>query len=175
MIGNKLFDCHEMFRHACAFCECADMAYKAEKHPTADISWYDFPAIVQSAFACEVFLKAICLFHDIELKPLYKNKQGHDLKALYYVLPQEIREQIKMEVSHGDKEKWFNRFGVEHLVDISNAFQEWRYSYEHDWSKSSTMHIEIGFLNRFRDALREACCQMLFSTTWEEYKGSKNG
>lgn len=174
MTGNKLFDCQEMFRHACAFCECADMAYKEEKHPTADISWYDLPAIVQSAFACEVFLKAICLFHDIELKPLCKRKQGHDLKVLYDALPQEIREQIKMEVSHGDKEKWTDWRGIQIIDEISNAFVEWRYSYEHDWNKSASMQINIGFLNQFRDCLRDICCVKFFSKTWDKYKMGEN-
>ena len=32
MIGNKIFDCQEMFRHACTFCECADMALDKLQH-----------------------------------------------------------------------------------------------------------------------------------------------
>ena len=169
MTGNKLFDCQEMFRDACAFCECADLALKAEQHPTADISWYDLPAIVQSAFACEVFLKAILKHQDV------KSPKLHKLRDLYEALPLELKEWIKNEVSGGYRDMWTNSWGQDYLDNISNAFVEWRYSYEHDWSKSSTMHIEIGFLNRFRDALREASCQMLFKKTWNEYKGSKNG
>ena len=169
MTGNKIFDCQEMFRDACAFCECADLALKAEQHPTADISWYDLPAIVQSAFACEVFLKAILKHQDV------KSPKLHKLRDLYEALPMELKEWIKNEVSGGYRDMWTNSWGQDYLDNISNAFVEWRYSYEHDWSKSSTMHIEIGFLNRFRDALREASCQMLFKKTWNEYKGSKNG
>ena len=169
MTGNKIFDCQEMFRDACAFCECADLAYNEKRHPTADISCYDLPAIVQSSFACEVFLKAILKYQDIESPKLHK------LRDLYEALPLELKEWIKNEVSGGYRDMWTNIWGRDPLDNISNAFVEWRYSYEHDWSKSSTMHIEIGFLNRFRDALREASCQMLFKKTWNEYKGSKNG
>ena len=169
MIGNKEFDCQEMFRHACTFCECADMALEKHMHDTADIGFYTSPATINSAFACEVFMKAILKHQDV------KSPKSHKLRDLYEALPMELKECIKNEVSGGYRDMWTNIWGQDYLDNISNAFVEWRYSYEHEWSKSSTMHIEIGFLNRFRDALREACCQMLFSTTWEEYKGSKNG
>lgn len=169
MTGNKLFDCQEMFRHACAFCECADMALSKFKHDTADIAWYDSPATVNSAFACEVFMKAILKYQEI------KTPKSHKLRELYDALPDELKEWVKQVVSRGFHDIWTDVWGQDYLDEISNAFVEWRYSYEHDWSKSSIMHINIGFLNSFRDALREACCQVVFGITWEEYKGRQNG
>lgn len=165
MTGNKLFDCQEMFRHACTFCKCADMALEKHMHDTADIGFYTSPATINSAFACEVFMKAILAFNE------NKTPKTHKLRQLYNALPDEFKDCIEREVSGGYRDMWTNVWGIDYLDEVSNAFVEWRYSYEHDWNKSSTMHINIGFLNRFRDALREACCRMLFKMTWDEYKG----
>jgi hypothetical protein len=163
--GNKDFDCQEMFRHACTFCECADLAQNKLQHDTADIGFYTSPAVINSAFACEVFMKAMLSHHDA-LTP-----KTHKLRDLYEALPDKVREWVKFVTSMNCRDLWVDSFGFEILDQVSNAFVEWRYIYEHNWSKGATVHIDIGFLNRFRDALREACCQMLFSTTWQEYLG----
>lgn len=168
MTGNNLFDCQEMFRHACTFCECADMALNKVQHDTADIGFYTSPIAINSAFACEVFLKAMLKYQESE------TPKSHKLRELYNALPDELQERIKQDVSGGYSDMWRNAWGRDYLDEISNAFVEWRYSYEHDWSKSGTMHIDIGFLNRFRDALREACCQVVFGSTWEEYIRREN-
>ena len=74
MTGNERFDCQEMFRVACTFCECADMAFQKGQHDTAAIGFYHMPGLVNSAFACEVFLKTILKWHDIEPPKLHKLK-----------------------------------------------------------------------------------------------------
>lgn len=164
MTGNERFDCQEMFRVACTFCECADMAQEKFQHDTADIGFYNTPSIVNSAFACEVFMKAILKFKQIEAP------KAHKLRELYDKLPDELRERIKQKVSCGYRDMWQTWFGSELIDQISNAFVDWRYIYEHDFRKDGTIHIDIGFLNRFRDTLREICCKMFFGITWERYK-----
>ena len=161
MTGNKFFDCTEMFRHACSFANYAELGRAQDDR-------IDFakPEIVNSALACEIFLKAICFYYDINLNPLFTKKRGHNLKALYEVIPQNIKDYIKQSVSQGYRNMWLNPFGIEYLSEISDAFEKWRYSYEH-----KSLHMPTWFLNRFRDALREACCQMFFKITWDEYKG----
>ena len=166
---DKQFTCRQMFRHACTFAECADMAEEKFCHETADIEWYTTPATVNSAFACEVYLKAILLFYNIPIE------KKHKIKELYEMLPERIQEWTKNEVTKGYERMWYDSFGRELLENISDAFVEWRYIYEHDWSKSSVIHMETGFLTAFRNALREACCQLFFQMTWEEYKGGSNG
>ena len=169
MIGDKVFDCREMFRVACTFCECADMAQEKIQHDSADIGFYTSPVVANSAFACEVFLKAILKFKEIEAQKVHK------LRELYDMLPNELKERIKQEVSCGCPGIWRDCFGLDYLDKVSNAFVEWRYSYEHDFRIISSIQINIGFLNRFRDVLREACCQMFFEVTWDEYKRRYNG
>ncbi|MBQ7903188.1 MAG: hypothetical protein IJ362_05605 [Oscillospiraceae bacterium] len=163
MIGDKSEDCREMFRHACAFCECADMAFEKFKHDTADIAWYTTPAVVNSAFACEVFSKALMEYYNISVK------KAHGLKDMYEKFPQELQDWIKIRVLN-NYGSWENMWGFPYIDNISDAFVKWRYHYEHDWNKSASMYIETGFLTVYRDVLREACCQLFFNKSWEQYK-----
>ncbi len=163
-VKRTLFDCQTMFRHACAFAEVADMAADQFRHDTADIEWYITPASVNSAFACEVYLKALLLYYD------RSPEQIHMMKELYSALPEELQKRLKLTVTNSYGGRWTDIFGRELLENISNAFVDWRYSYEHDWNKSSVIYRETGFLTAFRNALREACCQLFFGKTWEEYK-----
>ena len=150
--NKTLFDCQKMFRHACAFAECADLALKKFRHESADIEWYAEPATVNSAFACEVFLKALLNYHDIPLK------RQHKIKELYELLPDKLKGGM-----------WEDAFGHELLDNISDAFVDWRYSYEIVGTKRASMQINIGFLTAFRNTLREACCRSFFGKTLEEY------
>ena len=47
------------------------------------------PLMVNTAFACEVFLKGILIAHGVDYKKLLQQKKGHGLKALYDLLPKE--------------------------------------------------------------------------------------
>ena len=154
--NKTLFDCQKMFRHACAFAECADLALKKFRHESADIEWYAEPATVNSAFACEVFLKALL-------------KRQHKIKELYELLPDKLKAAIKQATMANYGGMWKNAFGYELLDNISDAFVDWRYSYEIVGTKRASMQINIGFLTAFRNALREVCCRLFFGKTWEEY------
>ena len=161
--NKTLFDCQQMFRHACAFAEVADMAEAKFCHGTADIEWYSTPATVNSAFACEVFLKALLNYHDIPLK------RQHKIKELYELLPDKLKAVVKQTTIANYGGMWEDAFGHELLDNISDAFVDWRYSYEIVGTKRASMQINIGFLTDFRNALREACCRLFFGKTWEEY------
>ena len=156
--NKNLFDCQQMFRHACAFSDCADFAMEAFNRDEKVNEWYPTPAIVNSAFACEVFLKALLKYNDTPVK------KEHKLKELYELLPEKTKEWIKLTVTN-HYGQWSDCFGRDYLENISNAFTDWRYSYESD----RLMRIHHGFLTTFRDALREASCQLFFGNTWEEY------
>lgn len=165
MIGDKLFDCREMFRHACAFCECSDMAFEKFKHDCADIEWYTTPAVVNSAFACEVFCKALLKYYDAP------EKRTHKLKDLYKEFPTETQKWIKLTMLN-NYGSWENAFGEDKLGDISETFEKWRYSFEWDKGKRASLQIDIGFMTVYRNALREACCQLFFNKSWEQYKNN---
>ncbi len=156
--NKTLFECQRMFRHACAFAEVADMAEAKFCHDTADIEWYITPSVVNSAFACEVYLKALLLFFYIPLE------KQHNLKDLYIMLPDEMQEWIKATVIniYGG---WTESFGFDVLDGISDAFKKWRYAYEQERS----LYVDTAFLFAFRNALCEACCRRFFGKTWDDY------
>lgn len=160
---QRLFDCQQMFRHACAFSDIADIAEQRFSHESADIEWYITPAIVNSAFACEVFLKAL-LYHnnDIEIRK-------HEMSELFDLLPEQTKERIKRDVMLQYGGIWNDPFGCRIVDDISNAFVDWRYSYELGRNKRNTICTDIGFLTTFRNTLRETCCQLFFEKAWEKY------
>lgn len=163
MTGNKLFDCCEMFCHACAFADCADFCREKELH-----LWYSQPQAVNSAFACEVYLKAILKWHDVE------KKKVHKLKDLHKLLPAKVQEYIHCCVlnEHGS---WTNAMGLNLLELVSNDFEKCRYLYEHDFSKQGSVTTYVGFLTMYRNILRDVCCQLFYGTTWDEYKRGHDG
>lgn len=161
--NKSLFDCQQMFRHACAFAEVADMAEAKFCHDTADIEWYSTPASVNSAFACEVFLKSLLLSYGVPAR------KKHRLKELYETLPEDVKEWIKYYTLIHCGGGWKDALGFDQLEKISDAFVKWRYSYEYVPDKTCSMQINIGFLNAFRNSLREACCLRLFHIKWDDY------
>lgn len=137
----------EMFIIGCAFSNCADIC-QAEQEKNIDKSIFcTSPAIVNAAFACEVFLKLL----------LYLNKKDfkkqHGLKSLFDDLPINVKEYIKGYVIE-KQGRWCDAFGIELLEKEDKAFNSWRYNYESDLSKSRTMYADIGFLFAFKDALK---------------------
>ena len=137
----------EMYRTGCEFSDCADFCLNTPNSQAYNI-FYVTPATVNAAFAWELFLKLLLNLTQIEYNRVHK------LKDLFDVLPDNIRENIKTATieKYG---QWKNSWNIEILDNISNAFNDWRYNYEHDWSKSAMMKIELEFLFAFKDALKE--------------------
>lgn len=141
-------DAFEMFRTGCNFSDCADLCLKEQDRAPESNLAYITPAIVNAAFSCEVFLKLL-LQH--EGKDIHKI---HKLNDLYAKLSEDIQMELKEKtiLRYG---KWSDIWERPYLEQISNAFVEWRYSYEHDWTKSANMQIEVGFLIAFKNSLKE--------------------
>jgi hypothetical protein len=140
----------EMYLVGCEFAGCADFCMKeaGEVIPQFLLS----PVVVNAAFACEVFLKLLLKLNGIE------NQKIHKLQDLYNNLPRDTQ----VEIQNGTVlrcGKWTDIWGFECLGNVSDAFVEWRYAYEHDWSKSACMSIDVGFLIGFMNSLRDLCNQ----------------
>lgn len=147
---SKSMDVFSMYQTGCEFSDCADFAMKAQDVVPFHGLFYSVPAVVNSAFACEVFLKLLLEVEQIEFKRM------HQLEELFNQLP----EQVKTAIQQSTIQKygtWTDVFGLNLLHQISDAFVQWRYNYEHDFGNDGTMKIEIGFLVAFRNALREKC------------------
>lgn len=115
---------------------------------------------VNSAFACEVFLKALLVFYgETQLR-------NHKLKDLWLDLEEKDEEttlSIKRSIKDwfaSDDDNLFDRL----LDDASEAFVYWRYIYE-----KQDGSININFLRGFRFLLRDICCKRFYNKSWKEF------
>ena len=126
---------HLAYWHAQDFKEAADAIY--EKEPSK-------PVIVNLAFSCELYMKAILMLQRKSREIII----GHELDQLLSELDETIRERILRETNIRN----WNRF----MKDSSNAFEAWRYYYEKD--KSMIGHIPELF--RLADTLDRICTEI---------------
>ena len=173
MIGNSSADAKRMFKHACAFSGCARFCSREPWDIEHRLPDYSVAGIVNSAFACEVFLKSLLVYYGMDINEIVDDKGHgvHKLAGLWKLLEekdssctslmiQKCTEQFKLSKT----DKFF-----ELLDNISNAFVFWRYIYEKHEGR-----IHVGFLNYFRELLKEVCCEKYYNMPWSEYtKGAE--
>ena len=93
-----------------------------------------YPCVVNGAFACELFLKAIIGASDPNGVP-----KSHRLKGLFSMLDQKTQADIEAEYLNT------SRLPLCDLLDESdNAFIDWRYAYEQGVCSHFTDLIELG-------------------------------
>jgi len=99
--------------------------------------WLPIPAIVNYAFSCEVYMKALLM------KPGEGANKGHNLLKLFDSLPSEIQVEIQKTV---DCSKFpFRRM----LENSSDLFVECRYIYEY-----KSLNINLKFLQELSASLK---------------------
>lgn len=125
---KKQVDLKHMFRHACAFVECAESCeldpthinHRTASHLTADM--------VNSGLAYEIYLKALLVHHGIDLESL---KRIHELQDLWNKYNDEDKKSA-MEIREFINRQWFcsnnEPFG-ELFAELSRAFVNRRYIY----------------------------------------------
>ncbi len=148
-------DVLKMFVTANNFSESAELLFEQED---SFFKGYNTVAIVDCAFACEVYLKLL-------IGNKAGNKKTHKLNDLFKKLPISLQNFINNELLK-NVYSLKDSFGRDLLDNIADAFVNWRYNYEF-----STLHIETSFLIEFCRVLRECCCKELFNSTWENCKG----
>ena len=137
--SKKNADSLEMLRTGEQIIKCAN--HCIEKGNEMSYAWIncDTPAAVNAALSCEIFLKLLLYLHEIEYP------KEHRLKELFKELPRVIKENIKADTikRYGS---WENLWGIAPLDNVSISFNDWRYNFEHDFSKGRMMRLEMGFL-----------------------------
>lgn len=157
-------DVERMFRHACAFADCAIFCER-EPNNVVEVRTHSHTAagIVNSVFACEVFIKTLLTIAGIDFK------KEHRLKVLWHKL-KKVDTQTT-DLLEDSIQKYFNtqneKLFQELLNQASDAFICWRYIYEVDEAR-----INILFLIRLRNLLREECCKKLYGQSWMDYVDS---
>lgn len=141
---------YEKYLQANAFAKSADILIDIVHNEAikAEDLLLSRPAIVNCAFACELYLKALLTGKEIG--------RIHDLEKLWDKLPIDIRERIdnKIKNKYGKVE---NVFGIPYIKQIAKAFNDWRYCYEKDGS----LIIDEWFLFEFRNRLKDECKRVL--------------
>lgn len=142
---NQIQEC---LRNAHGFLKCAKLAigYEDESIQVERLISSDLNAcVVNSALACELFLKAICAMESAcSAMPV-----GHELVGLYNGLPASSRRVIEDSCAELDSKKF-----EEFLCEASTAFVDWRYSHEEYRTIHPLFLIELGSaLSKFADTL----------------------
>lgn len=108
-----------------------------------------FPFIVNKSFACEVYLKTI---NKIEEK---KDKKIHNLIDLAKMtgINDYFKQYLKKTCPKLTEKEIDNS-----LLNISNAFEEWRYIYE-----KRDIKVMYGFLNSYCEFLDMFCKQLMLN------------
>lgn len=173
MTGNNVVDAKRMFKHACAFSGCARFCTQEPWDIEHRLPDYSIAGIVNSAFACEVFIKSLLVFNGIPVAQIVdtKNRGVHKLLDLWNMLETknltttDIVKQRVLAVFNSPNDTAFYTM----LDNVSDAFVYWRYIYE-----KSSGKIHVNFLTLFREALQEVCCETFYGMTWHDFtKGAE--
>lgn len=119
----------DVLQQADDFAEAFRRCSKGEK-PRKDVfnrictDVVSIPAIVNAAFACELYLKS-----------MLEQPWGHKLKDLFEHLDRETKLQVKNEFDTSFTKHPIYNFDV-FLKDVSDAFVEWRYVFEEPHTES---------------------------------------
>ena len=143
---KKVTEVKAMCRQAVSFSTTA--AYLHEKGLMR--SPFDLPLIapfvVNSAFSIELYLKTL-------LKIFGNFTKGHDPLALYRALPKTATDAIAPFIDRSHN-KWIPGEKTDFescIIDVSNAFVDWRYLYEKQQSSSIRIPRMIFILNMLHD------------------------
>ena len=127
---------HLAYWHAQDFKEAAEAI--CEKEPTK-------PVIVNLAFSCELYMKALLMLQ----RKSQLIVEGHKLNELFAELEEPLRQRVLCETNIQNWDGF--------MKDSSNAFEAWRYSYEEDKA------LRIGHipeLFRLADVLDKICTEI---------------
>ena len=167
MTEDYVLNLQRMFEHACEFSDCAGFCEVESNSIEYRMRTHAVSGIVNSVFACEIFIKTLLVFHGrtiAEIKEHQLKKLWEEFKKEDYEIAFRIEERIR-EWLQAEDDNIFNRL----ISEASDAFERWRYIYE---LQDTTINIK--FLMGFRIMLRETCCNQLFGKPWCEYKNVVN-
>ena len=160
-MANNLYQAKKMFKHACAFADCTyscNVEIKGAPHLTQPLG---IPGIVLSAFACEIFLKALLIFLGLPERDVRSYK--HHLKRLWekYKDLDAASAQFFLNVYMSD----YSVQAFENELNIvDNNFEEIRYIYE-----GTNIQTDRTFLKYLCDNLKCFCCQIIHGCSWEQF------
>lgn len=146
----------DMVRHAHGFDACARMCESESIELPAPLENRFVAGLVNSAFACELYLKALLVSLGVGLEEI-KRKGKHSLKGLFVMLQEadnELARKIEIEV---DGRIVSGGHSFSQMIDSSeDAFEILRYCYEPN-NKKSIVGVSPQFLRVLRKTLNMTC------------------
>ncbi len=141
----------DYYRMGVSFFKAADRCYGEKNGNTyliikkteqgSEITQLAVPTVVNAAFACEMFFKALLFNTNIKFP---KGRDGHNLLKLYKGLPLSIQDQISGYCFHGSTKDSFEVF----LGNHANDFADIRYFIENKgFTNMSPAHMHGFALN----------------------------
>ena len=119
-----------------AYLLAAERCEEQRRLKNNQVQWLLVPAVTNSAFSAELYLKGLLDFEGV-------SKKGHKLEELFNEISDKLKNQIISLTSLNSQDFQNN------LKKISNAFVEWRYLYEKD-----DIQIIWCFLQKFSNAVK---------------------
>nr|WP_296019026.1 hypothetical protein [uncultured Acidovorax sp.] len=126
---------HRVLDSARSFLIGADRLGEGRPLPNGAVQRLMIPMIASLAFSIELSIKSILLADG-------RAGWGHELSPLFNELPELAKREVVVEMGSNDLE-FFSR-----LKQASNAFEEWRYVFEH-----GAIGADIGFLQQLANIL----------------------
>ena len=163
--NDKVINMEWVFKQGCAFADCAQ-ALEIEGAMKFDMALptHTHAAISLSAFACELFIKCLLTYNGFRFHGIHKlDELWNEYKKAAESEAMQIEDSIEQYFSH-ENDPVFHRM----LKEASNAFIEWRYSYE-----GKELKINRNFITALRKALKEECCFKLYGLQWNDYVNSQ--
>ncbi len=150
-----------IFQQGCAFSDCAQ-ALEIENRMKYDVFFatHTHAAIALSAFASELFIK--CLLEKYN-EPYGKTHALDKLWEKYRKVDERSADRIEQCIEQyfeNKTQRVFDRM----ISESSNAFAEWRYSYE-----GKELKINRNFIIAFRNVLKDECCLKIYGLNWVQY------
>ena len=103
------------------------------------------PAIVNAAFACELYLKLL----------IKSETRGHNLEILYNLLEPSDKYKIRISITEKLKRDSLEKGFDYYLKVISDDFEYWRYIYEKPDFGELGLNIGLRAINCFIEGLKE--------------------
>ena len=142
-----LYDGKQILITANSFVCAAERCFEAKPIRPGQFQSLIVPTVVCSAFAIELYFKAIITFES-------NNAKGHDLSQLYLNCSTASQNAVVSQlcITRGEFDK--------KIQVMSNAFVEWRYIFEKE-----TLNIDLQFLNDLTAASKSVAEKLSLSIT----------
>lgn len=149
----EILDPYKMYEQGCAFYDIGDICVKEPNPFKNRKKTHNVAGLTNFAFSCELFMKTIIVFKEINNKPY-----GHDLFELWMKIKEKENQLallVEEKINSMYRSKQENLFD-ERLIVSKDKFEELRYIYEY-----SKIKCDPNFIKYLSTILKSVCEDLL--------------